>query len=164
MNNYNFEKRIYKNGMNYCLEISLPNNFNNFFYKVYGNNGFYNYGKYSSFKNTDSNNTLLININKIQYLFISLIITKKNIEYYDFVDMNDIVNNIDSLRNIKMKIERDETKTSSINFKIIDDNQEELDEDSDEEVSSSSSSEDELSVSSSSEESSDNSIKSNILL
>ena len=140
MNNYNFEKRIYKNGINYCIEISLPNDFNSFFYKIYGNEGFYNYGKYSSYKNNDVNNTLLININKVQLLFISLIESKKNKEYYDFVDMNNHLENPDLLKNIKIKIERQED-----NFQVIENIIDDISSSSSEEDSDSSSSDDELS-------------------
>ena len=164
MNNYNFEKRIYKNGITYCLEISLPNNFNNFFYKVYGNDGFYNYGKFSSYKNNETNNTLVINVNKVQYLFVSFILTKKNKEYYDFIDMNNMVNNVDLFKNIKLKVEREDSETSSINFKLIDNIEQEEDDKDD----SDSSSDDESSVSSTfsedSSSSSGNSVKKTILL
>ena len=173
MNNYNFEKRIYKNGINYSLEISLPYKFNNFLYKVYGNEGFYNYGKFILYKNNEANNTLVININKVQYLFISLI-TKKNKEYYDFIDMNNMVNNIDSLKNIKLKIERENSESSSINFKLVDnieeeqEDQEEDKEEDNEDTDSDSTSDDGLSVSSTSssdnDDKSDDSLKKTILL
>ena len=130
MNNYNFEKKIYKNGTNYCLELELPNNFNNFFYKIYGNDGFYTYGKYSCYKNNDSNNSLLLNINTLQILCISIILNKKNTEYYDFINMSDFIKNVDDIKNIKLKIERNITP---FNIKLINN----IDEDADEDTSSS---------------------------
>jgi hypothetical protein len=135
MNNYNFEKRLYKNGINYCLELDLPNNFNNFFYKIYGNDGFYTYGKYSCYKNNNSNNTLLVNINNLQILFVSIILNKKNTEYYDFIDMTLLIKNIDEIKNIKLKIERNiEKNITPFNcIQSIDNEDDELSSSSDDE-------------------------------
>ena len=87
INNYTFKKNITKRDLNYFLELNIPSIFNNFLYKICGNKGFYNYGKYSSNNSINSNNNLLIEIDKVQILVIS--ITFKGKEYFDFLNMHD---------------------------------------------------------------------------
>ena len=48
------QKKLYihlANGNNFYLELKIPHIYNNFFYKIYGSEGFCNYGRYSSFIN-----------------------------------------------------------------------------------------------------------------
>ena len=61
--NYIFNKKITKSENGYYLELTIPYNYNNFFYKIYGSDGFYNYGRYSSFINTTKTNYSENNIN-----------------------------------------------------------------------------------------------------
>lgn len=100
--NYNFEKNIKKNGNNYFLEIILPNNFNNFIYKIYGDNGFIQHGKYTSYKNIKTINLITIIIDKLQNIFLSFIVKNKK-EYFDFINMKNCYIN----KNIKMDIKRE---------------------------------------------------------
>jgi hypothetical protein len=117
--NYNFDKNIKKNGLNFFLEINIPKKINNFVYKIYGNSGFFQYGKYSSYKNNNQNNILVFNIEKIQIIFLSIIIYKKNIEYFDFISMENIINK-NNIKNItidikKKYIESNDEDTKSLN-------------------------------------------------
>jgi hypothetical protein len=142
INNYIFKKNITKRDLNYFLELNIPSIFDNFLYKIYGSNGFYNYGKYSSNKNIDSNNYLLIEIDKVQILFISIIF--KETEYYDFLNMFDSfderLHDNSYKKNIKINIERKNNIENiqnilSLNdkFKLIKKKEEDEDEDDDEE-------------------------------
>ena len=102
--NYNFNKKIKKNGTNFQLEIVLPNNFNNIEYKIYGEEGFVHYGIYTSVKNISLDNILIIIINKLQNLFINIKSVNEETEYFDFLN---IYNNVDNLKkNIKIDIKR----------------------------------------------------------
>lgn len=102
--NYTFNKKIKKNGANFQLELTLPNNFNNIEYKIYGEEGFVHYGKYTSVKNILLDNVLIIIINKLQNLFINIKSVNEETEYFDFLN---IYNNVDHLKkNIKMDIKR----------------------------------------------------------
>ena len=146
INNYNFDKKIIKDGNNYILEITIPSIYNNFFYKIYGSDGFYNYGKYSSFTNLVFNHKLTINIDKIQIVFINIVLKKNNNEYYDFVNMNEITEK-DYEKNIKMNIKKkyndntiDEIKEDSDDEDS--DNDEDSDEDSEDDKDSNKDSED----------------------
>jgi len=100
--NYDFEKNIKKNGNNYYLEIIIPNNLNNFIYKIYGDNGFIQHGKYSSYKNIKTINIFTIIIDKLQTIFIT-IIKKNEKEYFDFINMEKYIIN----KNIKLDIKRE---------------------------------------------------------
>ena len=102
--NYTFNKKIKKNGINFQLEVILPNNFNNIEYKIYGEEGFVHYGIYTSIKNISLDNVLIIIINKLQNLFINIKSVNEDTEYFDFLN---IYNNVDHLKkNIKMDIKR----------------------------------------------------------
>ena len=100
--NYDFEKNIKKNGNNQYLEIIIPNNLNNFIYKIYGDNGFIQHGKYSSYKNIKTVNIFTIIIDKLQTIFITIII-KNEKEYFDFINMKNYIIN----KNIKLDIKRE---------------------------------------------------------
>ena len=89
--NYTFNKKIKKNGANFQLELTLPNNFNNIEYKIYGEEGFVHYGIYTSIKNILLDNVLIIIINKLQNLFINILINE-TIEYFDFYNMYKNIN------------------------------------------------------------------------
>lgn len=144
--NYDFEKTIKKNGNNYFLEIVIPNNLNNFVYKIYGDNGYIQHGKYTCYKNIKSINLFTITIDKLQTIFITIII-KNEKEYFDFINMENYFIN----KNIKMDIKREfsnndlldkmigEYKENNITYKqnsIINEDSSEnsSDEDEDEEV------------------------------
>jgi hypothetical protein len=141
INNYIFKKNISKKEVNYFLELNIPSIFNNFTYKICGDKGFYNYGNFSSNKNIDSNNNLLIEINRIQILFISITFNEK--EYYDFLDMNNFLKDDSCKKNITINIERKTNieKLENIlslgnKFKLMkknDDDEEDKEEDDDEE-------------------------------
>jgi len=105
--NYTFEKNIIKTGDSYSLEIKIPSAHNIFFYKIYGSNGFYNYGKYSSFSNKVFDHKIVISIDKIQNIFINIIL-KNKCEYYDFINFE---------KNIKLNIKK---KYNNINGNNID--------------------------------------------
>ena len=97
IHNYNFEKNIFKNGNIFSIEITIPENYNKFLYKIYGSSGFCNNGSYNSYTNLNGNITnnlfphkIIINIDKIQNIFINIIVNKN--EYYDFIDMSNELN------------------------------------------------------------------------
>jgi hypothetical protein len=100
--NFDFEKNIKKIGNDYFLEINIPNNINNFIYKIYGDQGFIQHGKITCYKNIKSINVFTIIIDKIQTIFFTLII-KNEKEYYDFINMKNYFIN----KNIKMDIKRE---------------------------------------------------------
>ena len=91
---YNFDKNIKKCGNNYVIELNIPNKFNNFYYKIFGNKGFYQYGKYIVNKNNNNDNIFSITLDEIQTICISVIITKSNKEeeYFDFYNLSDNLN------------------------------------------------------------------------
>lgn len=101
--NYKFEKNIKKIDKDYFLEIILPGNFNNFVYKIYGDKGFIQQGKFTAYKIIKSNNIITIIINKLQYIFINISIKNKK-EYFDFINMK----NYYISKNIKMNIKRND--------------------------------------------------------
>jgi len=113
--NYDFEKTIKKNGDNYFLEIVIPNNLNNFVYKIYGDNGYIQHGKYTCYKNIKSINLFTITIDKLQTIFITIII-KNEKEYFDFINMENYFIN----KNIKMDIKR-EFSNNDLLDKMIED-------------------------------------------
>lgn len=131
MNNYNFEKYIYKKNNDYYLEFNLPINFKSFIYKIYGNEGYFNFGKYTSYKNS-GNNTFIISISSPQLIFIVLTLNKGESEYFDFIDMKNELdeNSSDIKRNIKINIKRKENIEKEDIIKLLKNN-EESDEDSD---------------------------------
>jgi hypothetical protein len=134
MNNYNFDKYIYKRGVDYYIELNLPQNFKSFIYKIYGDEGYYNFGKFTSYKNS-GNNTFIISIDKPQMIFIVLTLNKDTYEFFDFINMVSELdeNSIDIKKNIKLNIKRkDNIEKEDIDNLI---NNEESDEDSDEEDS-----------------------------
>jgi len=108
INNYIFDKKLIKNNNGYCLELIIPYKYNNFFYKIYGSEGFYSYGRYSSFNsiNTENlNHKLIINIDNLQNIFINIILKENKTEYYDFLNMNkELIDNYE--KNIKMNIKK----------------------------------------------------------
>jgi len=110
--NYHFNKKLKKNINSYSLEITIPNIYNNFHYKIYGNKGYYNYGKYSSINNTNLNNILTINIDKEQIIFINIL--QKEDEYYDFLNMKDEIKK-KYKKNIKMNIQKKYNNTIFLN-------------------------------------------------
>jgi len=130
MNNYNFEKYIYKRGIDYYIELNLPQNFKSFIYKIYGNDGYYNFGKFTSYKNS-GNNTFIINVDKPQTIFILLTLYKDTHEFFDFINMvNELKDNlIDIKKNIKLNIMRKDNIQKEDIDNLIDN--EESDEESD---------------------------------
>jgi len=108
MNNYNFEKYIFKKNKEYYLELNLPNNFTSFIYKIYGNEGYYNCGKFKSYIN-NGNNRFIINIGIPQIIFITLTLNNEG-EYFDFINMKNEINNnlVEIKQNIKLNIIRKE--------------------------------------------------------
>jgi hypothetical protein len=89
--NYNFNKNIRKIDNNYALEILLPNDFSIIKYKIYGSDNFYHHGTYTISKNIKTNNILIIIIDKLQNLFINILINE-TIEYFDFYNMYKNIN------------------------------------------------------------------------
>jgi hypothetical protein len=141
MNNYNFEKYIYKKENNYYLELNLPNNFSSFIYKIYGNEGYYNFGKFKYYKNS-GNNVFIININNPQTIFITFTLENEQKEYFDFINMIDEIENnpIEIKRNIRVSVIRKE-KIDINEFEI---NKNETDSDSSDSDSDSSDSDSDL--------------------
>ena len=139
ISNYNFEKKIKKINNLYNLEIVLPNILNNFNYKIYGNNGFFQNGKFTTYKNINTDNTLVFSIDKIQIIFINIKINNK-IEYFDFLDMSKKINNYNLTKNIKINIKRKSNEEIKIDEKLNTDNNS-----SDEESDSESDTESEIS-------------------
>jgi hypothetical protein len=103
---YNFDKNIKKSGSNYIIEINIPNKFNNFYYKIFGNKGFYQYGKYIINKNNNTDNIFIITLDEIQIICFSIILNKSNKndeEYFDFYNLYDILND-EKKKNIEINI------------------------------------------------------------
>ena len=111
--NYNFKKKIKQIDSVYNLEINIPNILNNFYYRLYGSEGFYQNGKFSSYKNINTNNVLVFCIDKIQIIYINIKVNNK-IEYFDFFDMLKNSNNIFT-KNIKIDIKRKNNDTNKEN-------------------------------------------------
>lgn len=130
MNNYNFDKYIYKRGIDYYIELNLPQNFKSFIYKIYGNEGYYNFGKFTSYKNSGKN-IFIINVDKPQIIFILLTLNKDTYEFFDFINMvNELEeNSVDIKKNIKLNI----TRKDNIEKEDIDNIMNNDDKDSDEE-------------------------------
>jgi hypothetical protein len=103
---YNFDKNIKKSGSNYIIEINIPNKFNNFYYKIFGNKGFYQYGKYIINKNNNTDNIFIITLDEIQIICFSIILnksSKNDEEYFDFYNLYDILND-EKKKNIEINI------------------------------------------------------------
>lgn len=123
---YNFEKKIKKINNIYNLEIVIPNILNNFNYKIYGSNGFFQNGKFTSYKNIHTDNILVFSVDKIQIIFINIIINNK-IEYFDFLDMFKKTINSNFTKNIKINIKRKSNgKKNTEESLIISDESEDL--------------------------------------
>ena len=104
---YNFSKSIKENNNIYFLELVIPHSFNNFSYKIYGDDGFVQNGKYTFYKNINIDNIIVISINKIQQLFLNIKLVD-NIEYFDFINMSSMLINKNIKINIKKIIEPEE--------------------------------------------------------
>ena len=131
--NYNFKKKIKQIDSLYNLEINIPNILNNFYYRLYGSEGFYQNGKFSSYKNINTHNVLVFCIDKIQIIYINIKVNNK-IEYFDFFDMLKNSNN-NFTKNIKIDIKRTNNDTNKEDNDDKDIDIEDSDEDSDEEDS-----------------------------
>ena len=126
ISNYNFEKKIKKINNIYNLEIVIPNILNNFNYKIYGSNGFFQNGKFTSYKNIHTDNILVFLVDKIQIIFINIIINNK-IEYFDFLDMIKKTIKCTFTKNIKINIKRKSNKKKNMDeILIISDESEDL--------------------------------------
>jgi hypothetical protein len=136
----NLKKNLKKIKDIYYIQIELPNLLNDINYKIYGSNGFINYGILNSYNSLNFNNILIIPIDEIQNICISIKLNsdKKNIEYFDFFDMNTLLNI--SNKNIKINVTRinknfnfnTESKYSVLSLKKIeDDNEKEKDQEED---------------------------------
>jgi hypothetical protein len=134
----NLKKNLKKIKDIYYIQIELPNLLNDINYKIYGSNGFINYGILNSYNSLNFNNILIIPIDEIQNICISIKLNsdKKNIEYFDFFDMNTLLNI--SNKNIKINVTRinknfnfnTESKYSVLSLKKIeDDNDKEKEDD-----------------------------------
>jgi len=123
---YNFEKKIKKINNIYNLEIVIPNILNNFNYKLYGSNGFFQNGKFTSYKNIHTDNILVFLVDKIQIIFINIIINNK-IEYFDFLDMFKKTIKCTFTKNIKINIKRKSNEKKNMDeILIISDESEDL--------------------------------------
>jgi hypothetical protein len=130
--NYNFNKKIKKIDSIYYLEIIIPNIINNFYYKIYGSNGFFQNGKFTSYKNINTDNILVFSFNEIQTIFISIKINNKT-EYFDFYDMLKKSFNNNFTKNIKIDIKRKIDNNANIdeNISVLNDSNESSSDDSD---------------------------------
>lgn len=115
---YNFEKKIKKINNIFNLEIVIPNILNNFNYKIYGSNGFFQNGKFTSYKNIHTDNILVFLVDKIQIIFINIIINNK-IEYFDFLDMFKKTINSNFTKNIKINIKRKSNEKKNTEESLI---------------------------------------------
>ena len=115
---YNFEKKIKKINNIFNLEIVIPNILNNFNYKIYGSNGFFQNGKFTSYKNIHTDNILVFLVDKIQIIFINIIINNK-IEYFDFLDMFKKTINSNYTKNIKINIKRKSNEKKNTEESLI---------------------------------------------
>ena len=103
--NYNFEKKIKIHDGYYLLELKISHTIPNFYYKIYGNSGFIQHGRYSCNKNICLDNILIFTIDKLQNIFINIKYGECN-EYFDFLNMDEILNGLKSKQNIKLDIKR----------------------------------------------------------
>ena len=101
ISNYSFKKNLKIEDKKYKLEIVVPHILNKFCYKICGSDGFYQMGKFTSIKNTNSDNILMITIKNIQIIFISIKTFNNKTEYFDFIDLSKYIS-----KNIKIKIDR----------------------------------------------------------
>ena len=136
INSYTFKKRIINNCDTYYLEIIFPDSFNDFIYKIYGDKGFIQHGKHNLYNNILKKNVLIIEIDKLQLIFISIIFSNKNDELFDFVNLHDL---LDVKKNIKINIKKINSDNNIFNnLKIHEEDSDKEDsdeEDSDEEDS-----------------------------
>ena len=102
----NLKKNLKKIKDIYYIELEIPNLLNDINYKIYGSNGFIHYGILNSYSSLNYNNIIVIPIDKIQNICITIKLNsdKKNIEYFDFFDMNNLLNI--SNKNIKIDVTR----------------------------------------------------------
>ena len=138
INSYNLKKKIINIYDTYYLEIIFPNDFNNFTYKIYGNKGFIQHGKHNLFDNILKKNVLIVEIDKLQLIFISIIFNDNNNEIFDFIDLNNLIH---IKKNIKIDIKKiNSEKNIFNNLKMYeseeDDEDEQDDEDSEEDEDS----------------------------
>lgn len=95
-------------------------------YKLYGSNGFFQNGKFTSYKNIHTDNILVFLVDKIQIIFINLIINNK-IEYFDFLDMIKKTIKCTFTKNIKINIKRKSNEKKNMDeILIISDESEDL--------------------------------------
>jgi hypothetical protein len=127
----NLKKNLKKNEDIYHLEIIIPYLLNNINYKIYGSEGFIHYGRISSYTYLNHDNILVIPIDKIQTICISIkiISNKKNIEYFDIFNMNNLL-----IKNIKINITRknkiySKYTITDLNIENFNKNEEDSDED-----------------------------------
>ena len=98
---YDFTKNVKENNNIYIIELVIPHSFDNFVYKVYGDDGFVQNGRFTFYKNISVDNIVVISVNKIQNLFFNIKL-KNNIEYFDFINMSNMLIN----KNIKLNIKK----------------------------------------------------------
>jgi hypothetical protein len=127
----NLKKNLKKNEDIYYLEIIIPYLLNNINYKIYGSEGFIHYGRISSYTSLNHDNILVIPIDKIQTICISIkiISNKKNIEYFDIFNMNNLL-----IKNIKINVTRknkiySKYTITDLNIENFNKNEEDSDED-----------------------------------
>jgi len=109
---YTFKKKIINNCDTYYLEIIFPDSFNDFTYKIYGDKGFIQHGKHNLYNNILKKNVLIIEIDKLQLIFISILFNDKNNELFDFINLHDLLN-------IKKNIKIDIQKINSVKCNIF---------------------------------------------
>jgi hypothetical protein len=136
----NLKKNLKKIKDIYYIELEIPNLLNDINYKIYGSNGFIHYGILNSYSSLNYNNIIVIPVDKIQNICITIKLNsdKKNIEYFDFFDMNNLVNI--SNKNIKIDVTRIKknydfssgSKYSIMNLKKNEEDDDEDDEDDEE--------------------------------
>ena len=141
---YDFKKIIKKSGKYYNIEIFIPYNMNDFQYEIYGDYGYLNNGSYSSFKNINIDNILVICVDKPQTLFLNIII-KNNNKYFDFINMFNFMEDT-CTKNIKININRksDASEEEIDDLEEEDDSDEEEEDDSEEEADEADEEEDEV--------------------
>lgn len=130
MSNYNFKKNLKIEDNKYRLEINIPYILNKFHYKICGSDGFYQNGQFTSNKNIENDNILVMTIKNIQIVFISITTYNNKREYFDFIDMSKYFS-----KNIKINIERkieDEIEANIDSNIEVDSDEVDSDEDSDE--------------------------------
>lgn len=128
ISHYNFSKSIKENNNIYFLELVIPHSFSNFSYKIYGDDGFVQNGKYTFYKNVNIDNIIVISINKIQQLFLNIKLLN-NIEYFDFINMSSMLIN----KNIKINIKKIIETEKELGDNDEEDDDEDDDNDNDEE-------------------------------